>query len=140
MSSSKEKCDYMLSNLQSFSTHNIGAVADTTVAQSSNEIWQRARVGRITASNLGRVQTKMTSLSQRDDVDAIALLKTLMNYNPVNSNLSALVYGHNMAFLTVVFYPPQSFELEPWYDMQCRPLFCLLRRVVGQRPALLLYG
>ena len=40
----------------------------------------------------------MTSLSQQDDVDAIALLKTLMNYNPVNSNLSALVYGHNMAF------------------------------------------
>ena len=100
--STKEKCDYMLSNLQSLSTHNIRAVADTTVAQSTNEKWQRARVGRITASNLGRIKTK-TSLSQQDDVDAIALLKTLMNYNPVNSNLSALVYGHNMAFWQFCF-------------------------------------
>ena len=94
--STKEKCDYMLSNLPSISTDDIHAVADATVAQSANEIWQRARVGRITASNFGRVKTKMTTLSQRDDVDAIALLKTLMIYDPVNSNLPALVYGRNM--------------------------------------------
>ena len=48
--------------------------------QSACPEWRDHRSGRITASNMKRVFTRVASLSVRDDEDPSALVKTVMGY------------------------------------------------------------
>lgn len=82
-----------MAELPSLSTEYITNISDTTRTQSGSSTWERARVGRITASNFGRVKSKVSSLHTRTHCDTSALVRTLMNYDPVNPNLPQLAYG-----------------------------------------------
>ena len=56
------KCKHIMAQLPSLSKDDISSIADVMKTRSGSSVWQRARVGRITASNFGRVKSKVCHL------------------------------------------------------------------------------
>ena len=61
----------------------IGSLERDTVGQSSNELWKRMRLGRITASNFYRVFTKVETLKKEPSTDCSKLIRSLISPTPL---------------------------------------------------------
>ena len=81
--------------------NEIDDIETATVGQSQNEAWQTYRKGRITASNIYRVFTKVETIKKSDknkdsDTRFQNLVDNLLGRSPPPENLPALEYGRKM--------------------------------------------
>lgn len=93
----QDKVDFMKNNMPAITDSEIKLIATITSQQSDDEKWKRARLGRITASNFGKVQSRATTLQDPNSTlskDPGPLLIDLMCYKPPPADLKNFVYGH----------------------------------------------
>ena len=81
----------------SLTSDQYDAIESITRAQSISTDWKEQRRGRITASNMKRVFTRVQNLQQKTGEDPKPLLKTLMGYDHVDlSSNYAIKHGQTM--------------------------------------------
>ena len=70
----------------------LSTVMECTAGQSNSKEWEKQRIGRITASNMHRIFTRMQTLEKNPETDVTEIIKIVMKYNnPFNS--AATSYG-----------------------------------------------
>ena len=87
-----------INDLGIFSPEQITLLEENTRGQSENEIWKTQRMGRITASSMHRVMTKVKSL-ESDSTSAAVSTESLVNSITGCNNclqVPALLYGQQM--------------------------------------------
>ena len=70
----------------------LSTVMECTAGQSNSKEWEKQRIGRITASNMHRIFTRMRTLDTNPETDVTEIVKIVMRYNnPFHS--AATSYG-----------------------------------------------
>ena len=80
----------------SLSDEECEALEVATCLQSARPEWRDHRSGRVTASNMKCVFTRVASLRVRDDEDPSALVKTVMGYTDTDISNYAVKHGVSM--------------------------------------------
>ena len=88
-----EKINFIINHMPTMSEKDVKTVQLLTKEQGNSDHWKRARVGRITASNFGKVKTRMETMNKNPSETPTSLLKSLMDYEPVNPDLPQLKWG-----------------------------------------------
>lgn len=97
--SSASTADELLADLSSITTQEIETLEESTQGQSDNQLWNTQRIGRITASNIHRVMTKVESLQRKPDTaSAIPLVRSLTGQSSSfpTQCIPSLKYGQQM--------------------------------------------
>lgn len=87
----------LLHKLSSFQKEDIDALELKTRGQSENTDWKCQRAGRITASTIHRVHTKVKSLQKKpDDTSVESLVNSITHKSVPSADIPALKYGRQM--------------------------------------------
>lgn len=88
--------DELLEKLPTFTPDQAEALEKSTRGQWQSPLWKEQRQGRITASLVYRVVTRMHTAERKPDTDTTNLIKSVLGITKPNEDLPALKYGRVM--------------------------------------------